>query len=152
MSKHTLPEFKLFLNYLVSRNGYVIGGWTNWRGIKERRMSEYPNKYGYLRVRLKNPDTKKRKSYMVHILVCDLFNGPKPSPKHQVCHLDGNKKNNSAKNLIWGTAKDNAQHREKHGRTSRGIGHSLAIKKSCHKLKVKRGSDHYLSILKKARG
>ncbi len=44
----------------------------------------------------------------------------RPSLKHQIRHLDGNKMNNSYLNLAWGTAKDNADDRERHGRTVRG--------------------------------
>ena len=55
---------------------------------------------------------------------------PRPSPKHEIRHLDGNKNNAHCDNLAWGTAKENAEDRERHGRTSRGASHSAAIKAS----------------------
>ena len=44
----------------------------------------------------------------VHHLVCEAFHGPRPSLKHQVRHLDGNKTNNNAENLAWGTNGQNS--------------------------------------------
>jgi hypothetical protein len=44
----------------------------------------------------------------VHRLVCEAFHGPPPSPNHQVRHLDGNKTNNRAENLAWGTHSENS--------------------------------------------
>ena len=48
----------------------------------------------------------KGKTYKVHQLVCEAFNGPKQ--EGQVCmHLDENYKNNKPDNLAWGTQKEN---------------------------------------------
>lgn len=49
----------------------------------------------------------RRKSYKIHQLVCEAFNGPKPFPEAVVCHKDENYLNNSASNLKWGTQKEN---------------------------------------------
>lgn len=49
----------------------------------------------------------RRKSYKVHQLVCEAFNGPKPFPTAVVCHEDENFRNNASDNLKWGTQKDN---------------------------------------------
>lgn len=57
----------------------------------------------------------KQTCYAVHRLVCEAFHGPRPSPKHQVRHLDGNPQNNRADNLCWGTAKENGEDRVRHG-------------------------------------
>lgn len=65
-------------------------------------------------------DRGRLKTAKVHILVCEAFNGPKPSIKHQVRHLDGDNQNNTPSNLRWGTAADNAADRDKHGTTVRG--------------------------------
>lgn len=52
----------------------------------------------------------------IHILVLELFVGPKPSPDYQACHFpDRNPLNNNATNLMWGTRKDNAKHAIIHG-------------------------------------
>lgn len=50
----------------------------------------------------------------VHILVLLAFVGPRL--EGAVCrHLDGNPKNNHVDNLCWGTHKENADDRERHG-------------------------------------
>ena len=42
-------------------------------------------------------------NYLVHVLVCSLFHGPRPSPEHTVHHIDKNPCNNCAENLMWAT-------------------------------------------------
>lgn len=49
----------------------------------------------------------KRKTYKVHILVCEAFNGPKPFPEAVVMHDDEDGSHNWPRNLIWGTQKEN---------------------------------------------
>jgi hypothetical protein len=49
----------------------------------------------------------KRKTYKVHVLVCEAFNGPKPFPKAVVMHDDEDGSNNGPDNLKWGTQKEN---------------------------------------------
>jgi hypothetical protein len=49
---------------------------------------------------LKKPDEDARKVY-VHDIMCETFNGPRPSPEHVVKHLDGDIYNNKATNLAW---------------------------------------------------
>ncbi|WP_407641233.1 HNH endonuclease signature motif containing protein [Aurantiacibacter spongiae] len=86
-----------------------------------------PNADGYPSVRL--TINGKRSRLAVHRLVAREYLSPRPSPAHEVRHLDGDKTNNSVENLAWGTTKENAEDRERHGRTSRGQKHSIAIKK-----------------------
>lgn len=61
----------------------------------------------------------------VHTLVALHFIGPKPSPVHEVRHLDGDNLNPRVDNLAWGTRKDNAIDRDRHGRTLRGPDHGM---------------------------
>lgn len=62
----------------------------------------------------------KPRTYYVHTVVCETFHGPRPFPGAQVRHLDGNKMNNRADNLKWGTAKENGEDRVRHGVSARG--------------------------------
>lgn len=133
MTKHT-P------GYEVMRDGRIFSS-SNWRGYGRRELTPDLNDDGYPSVRL--TINGKRTRYAVHVLVAENFLPPKPSDKHEIRHLDGNKMNSHADNLAWGTKKENADDREAHGRTSRGEAHSKAIKESDHALKVKRGADHY---------
>ena len=48
----------------------------------------------------------KGKTYKVHRLICEAFNGP--APEGAVCmHLDEDASNNNPENLRWGTQKEN---------------------------------------------
>lgn len=112
--------------YEVSADGRVFSVRSNWRGKGSFEIVPTLNSHGYLRVRLSLP--LGRVSRFVHKIVAAAFLGPRPSPQHEIRHLDGNKKNNSAVNLAWGTRKENAADREAHGRTSRGAAHSAAVR------------------------
>lgn len=79
----------------------------------------------YYRVSLMGPD-KKRYHKKVHSLVLSAFQGKRPSPMHDACHLDGNAENNYLTNLYWGTKKDNAQDRIRHGTQCRGSTQGLS--------------------------
>jgi hypothetical protein len=47
------------------------------------------------------------KTIKVHRLIALAFLGPRPFPSAVVRHLDGNPKNNSARNLAYGSASEN---------------------------------------------
>lgn len=110
-----------FPDYKVLPDGTVWSLGSNWRGYGPRQLTAHPNSGGYLRVRMGSGEL--RKSAMVHKLVAEAFIGPKPSPVHQVRHLNGNKTDNRASNLAWGTAAENAADRDGHGTTARGLSH-----------------------------
>jgi hypothetical protein len=59
-------------------------------------------------------------------LVALAFLPPKPTPSHELRHLDGNATNSSAENLAWGTHAENMADRERHGRVRRGERHQNA--------------------------
>lgn len=67
------------------------------------------------------------RTFKVHRLVCEVFHGPPPFPNAQVRHLDGNVTNNVPRNVIWGTARDNARDRDGHGTTRRGESCTRAV-------------------------
>ncbi|MBZ9759448.1 HNH endonuclease [Mesorhizobium sp. CA8] len=114
--------------YEVTRDGRVFSVGSNWRGYGKRELTQVLNKDGYPSVRIIIDG--KRKNRTVHSLVAKHFLPQKPSIRHEVRHLDGNKLNPNADNLAWGTQKENAEDRARHGRTSRGASHSAAIRAS----------------------
>lgn len=130
-TKHTPKEIGL---YLVYPNGCIESTLVHGQWKNARTIQPIDNGDGYLFVRL--TINGKRKKWMLHNLMATLFLGPKPGRAFQVRHLDGNPKNNRIENLAWGTAKENAQDREKHGRTSKGTRHTLAIKKAIERNKI----------------
>lgn len=114
MSEAKFTEVEILPGYTVSSDGKVFSISHNWRGLGKRRIKNEVGKDGYIFVRLTVGG--KRKKYKIHQLVCEAFNGKKPSSKHEVCHADGDRINNTASNLYWGTRSDNARDRVKHGR------------------------------------
>jgi hypothetical protein len=111
--------------YEVTEEGRVFSS-TNWRGLGCRELAQDLNDDGYPSVRLTL--NGKRTRMAVHRLVAMAYLPDRPSEKHQIRHLDGDKMNSHAGNLAWGTAKQNADDREQHGRTSRGKAHSEFVK------------------------
>lgn len=111
--------------YEIARDGRVFST-SNWRGHGKRELQHTPNDDGYPSVRLTLKTGRVRLA--VHKLVAMAHLPQRPSPKHQLRHLDGNTLNCESRNLAWGTAKDNADDRHRHGTTSRGQRHSARIK------------------------
>lgn len=114
----TLPDFRRlpdFPLYEIRSDG-SIWSHTSWRGTEARPMRQDPNRSGYLRVRLiEGGFGGKRHSLPVHQLICEAFHGPKPTPQHETRHLNGNRMDNRAENLRWGTRAENAADRKAHG-------------------------------------
>lgn len=67
----------------------------------------------YPAVNLYNGDGRPRRK-PVHVLVLTSFRGPCPHDK-EARHLDGHSENPRLSNLRWGTPKENAQDRRRHG-------------------------------------
>jgi len=51
-----------------------------------------------------------QKNLLIHRLVCEAFNGPPPSQKHEVNHKNGNRIDSRASNLEWVTRSENHKH------------------------------------------
>jgi hypothetical protein len=121
-------ETKHTPGYEVTRDGRVFSVDHNWRGQGRRELTQEPNAHGYPSVRL--TINGKRTRLAVHRLVAWHYLPHRPDPLHEIRHLNGDKTDNRAENLAWGTRKENAEDRRQHGRTSRGQRHSEAIKAS----------------------
>jgi hypothetical protein len=101
-----------FPGYFVTPSGEIYRN-------KIQRMSTYVSpRDGRERVALSVDGNQT--PYFTHTCVALAFIGPRPTPEHQVRHLDGDKANNGAENLAWGLPVDNAADREQHGNTARG--------------------------------
>jgi hypothetical protein len=107
-----MSKLKFTQKYKICHDGTIFSLSSNWRGYGERELVQDLNSHGYPSVRIYI--NGKRKRICVHRLVAMEYLPPKPSPMHQIRHLDGDKKNNYYKNLKWGTARQNALDREKH--------------------------------------
>ena len=82
-----------------------LGRFTNNKG---QIISNYKYSSGYKRLCIK------RKTFLLHRLIAITFI-PNPDNKEQVNHIDGNKLNNSVKNLEWVTNQENQIHKVKIG-------------------------------------
>jgi hypothetical protein len=76
-------------------------------------LKQRPNKQGYLSVQLS--DGKGKPVWIsVHRAVALAFIGNQPPKKPHVCHKDGDRTNNHANNLYWGSPKDNGLDKRMH--------------------------------------
>lgn len=71
------------------------------------------NQMGHLYVTARKKGADRQSYYAVHALVAAAFHGPKPEGK-QVCHYDGNVKNNRPDNLRYGTPTTNCEDMVRH--------------------------------------
>jgi hypothetical protein len=99
-----------FDGYFVSPSGRVFGR-------HGRELAYWRDKDGYLHttMALERGKDAPRRRLGIHVIVCLSFHGPKPTPKHEVRHLDGTRDNNVPRNLCWGTRKENSDDRYIHG-------------------------------------
>jgi len=81
---------------------------------RKQKVLKAVNDGKYLRVNL-SKDNQKR-LWLVHQLVLTAFVGPGNGRIKQARHLNGDPEDNRLENLCWGSAKENAADRAKHGR------------------------------------
>lgn len=103
--------------YEASDNGRVrsvdrtiVDAANRTRRMAGRVLSQAVTPKGYLKVSPGRGVTGK-----VHQMVCEAFNGPRPTPAHEVRHLNGDSQDNRPENLVWGTASENRQDTLRHG-------------------------------------
>lgn len=88
--------------YKASSDGRILG--KIGRELKQQNYSGYM--YIWVTLKGRGRYTEGRK-FRVNRLVCEAFNGPPPTPKHDAAHEDGDSLNNSASNLKWRTRAEN---------------------------------------------
>lgn len=95
-----MKKIDRFPDYEFHSDGFVISR------VKKTPKVMSPIKMGnYVGLQLKRSDGHSEKAYL-HRLICEAYNGP--CPEGMECrHIDGNKNNNAASNLIWGTKDEN---------------------------------------------
>jgi hypothetical protein len=99
-----IPEFS---RYEVSNTGKIRSlSYQNLKIVKELKPALDK---GYLKTMLKS-DYGKFKTVAIHRLIALVFLGEKPTKKHEVNHIDGNKQNNNVSNLEYCTRIENIRH------------------------------------------
>ena len=91
------------MNYLVSSAGRIKS--VDKKSKDEHRIKGTYTKGGYHQFNIKL-EGGKRQTFYVHRLVAELFLGRKKKDQEYVCHKNGDKKNNKAKNLIWASREE----------------------------------------------
>lgn len=95
---------------ILSLKGKLLRPWLLGGKKKESRQ-----KYWYVKLYVDGI----KMDVAVHFLVLEAFVAPQP--KGKICrHLNGDYLDNRPENLCWGTYKENAEDREKHGTTAKG--------------------------------
>ena len=115
----TVPGFEGI--YVVSTEGTVLRMTArNQNGVFERthpRPLKWKYSLGYPSVRL--TDSPRDKSFLVHKLVKNTFDGPTPAGM-EIAHIDGVKTNPRLDNLKFATPVENYQDRTTHGTSQEG--------------------------------
>lgn len=127
VANHEWRDIPEWPGYRVSKCGIVQsckirngrGFKSDWTTLKPRRSRD-----GYISIGLKN--VPKRTFIPIHVIVLMAWVGPRPDGM-LACHNDGNKGNNTLKNLRWDTPKANAQDAIKHGTWLHGEIHPESI-------------------------
>jgi hypothetical protein len=122
-------------HYQVNTSGQVRSV-RLWNRPKILRPTK--NKNGYLMVALGRGNTK-----YVHQLVLLAFKGPRPA-FCTASHLNGNRTDNRAINLIWESSTDNNARKIEHGTTQRGTknGHALLTVEQVRTIKAVKDPEH----------
>jgi hypothetical protein len=97
-----------FTRYRINEKGEVCSEAT------KRILKNCKARNGYYVVNLRTDDSRKTVQRYIHRLVAEAFI-PNPDNKPEINHIDGNKLNNSLRNLEWNTAKENQNHAWKTG-------------------------------------
>ena len=108
-----------FAGYSVSNMGRVWSCWATGgprfigfiQADRYRRVNLYRPRGGSV------PNGNKYVTRLVHALVLEAFVGPRPGGA-VARHLDGNRLNNEASNLAWGSPAENNADSERHGRVT----------------------------------
>lgn len=97
--------------------GYEVSSFGRVRSFKHRiplLIKQQIARNGYKTVGVSN-SAAQQKSLMVHRVVCETFHG-QPSPGLVARHLNGDKLDNRAVNMGWGTYPENVRDMFRHGR------------------------------------
>lgn len=124
---------------IPDRPGYEVSNLGNFRcwnpqnrnsapPAVPRPVKSHPGTGLYRRVLL----GYRTKTLMVHTVVAQVFHGPRPSPKHQASHINGDAWDNRAANLTWELCSQNQARKRRHGTNAKKLTESVvtAIRKA----------------------
>lgn len=120
MAPELYKSIEGFPLYEVSNYGRVRS-WNNRFGKLEHPKQLKLNNNGMGRPVVSLSRNGKSTTKKVHHLILWGFCEPRPTEKHECCHNDGNRSNNHADNLRWGTHQENMADMVKHGTIKREL-------------------------------
>lgn len=94
-------------------NLYEVSDYGRVRNARTGKHVGSVDKFGYMKVTLRKPGSKQ--DYRIHRLVLEAFHGKAQVDRQLGLHRDGNKLNNRADNLYWGTQQENMRDAIDHG-------------------------------------
>lgn len=105
---------------------YEVSSCGRVRSIQRKKLiRQQPNHGGYRQVKLICDDGVRRWK-KVHVLVLELFVGPRPTSRHVGAHApDRDKRKNCVDNLRWALPHENEADKKAHGTARGGIGRPL---------------------------
>lgn len=143
-----IPSFD---GYFCSDDGRVWSSWIHGHRTQSwppRELAQRTDRYGYRRITIGVREV--RKTTTVHKLVLLAFHG-EPQDGCEACHYDGDRTNNAASNLRWGTHSENMQDSIRHGTTgmNRGVlnGHAKVSESDVAEIRQRRSAGDSLSTL-----
>lgn len=110
--------------YEVNEAGIVRRALPGRKTYPGKVISPTKHHFGYPRIKL--TIDRKHKTFELHTLMLLVFAGPKPFPKAEARHLDGNPANNHISNLAWSTHRKNEADKRLHGTSSIGARNGAA--------------------------
>ncbi len=127
-AKATLSPVPEMEGYFADRDGNIYSTLSRW-GEPLRKLTAFADTHGYLKLKIKRDGRLKKTA--VHKMVCLVFHG-QPEKDQQVRHINGDRLDNRAVNLCWGSVSENALDRQRHGteaapRNGRASAHKLRV-------------------------
>lgn len=118
---------------------YEVSDMGNVRSLRSGKIIALcPHTGGYLMIHLYVSGT--RTPMTLHRAVAEAFLGPRPEGK-QIRHLDGDRKNCSLSNLVYGTKLENEADKLRHGTRLRGeqMRHAKLTEADVRQIRARRG-------------
>lgn len=98
---------------IVTRDGRVFHETQTAAGPLRTELEQSTSARGYLIINM--IEDGQRTLHFVHSLVAREYLPPRPTPDHEIRHLNGNRFDNRATNLAWGTHAENMADAKAHG-------------------------------------
>ncbi len=108
---------------ILSHPGYFAGEDGSILGKRGKPLRLFAGVGGYLR--FTTFEAGRWQQVSVHVMVCEAFFGPRPSPMHHAAHRNGICTDNRVENLRWATKFENEADKVEHDVRAWGERHGM---------------------------